>query len=231
MTQAQKTYLGIAIVFVLSLLLVVLLPEGEIVRSLATIPAVGALAGALFQVFRDQAAHEKALLIVETQNRFALGASSHMANIAFDKHVEFCEEYVAEMQNTLITLFREGPTPKALEHSSALYGIQQKYRVWLTPELEFELDRFESALRNIGATAGYIRDAQDAEDRQKRIERMYSTFNEVVGVEQWKGAKLTEEVAMGMVIRRLRAVLGIAELTSMRKTLITKAVEQVQHAG
>jgi len=231
MTQAQKTYLGIAIIFVLSLLLVVLLPEGEIVRTLATIPAVGALAGALLQVFRDQAAYEKALLIVETQNRFALGASSHMANIAFDKHVLFCEEYVAEMQNTLVTLFREGPTFKALEHSSALFAIQQKYRVWLTPELESELDRFESALRNIGATAGYIRDAPDAEDRKRRIEGMFSKFNEVVGLEEWKGAKLTEEIAISMVIRRLRAVLGIAELTSMRKALIAKAIEQVPHVG
>ncbi len=211
--------------------MVFFLPGGEIIRSLATIPAVGALAGALLQVFRDQAAHEKALLIVETQNRFALGASSHMANIAFDKHVQFCEEYVAEMQKTLVALFREGPTEQALGHSSALYSIQQKYRVWLTPELETELDKFESSLRKIGARAGYVHGTPDAEDRQNSIEVMYKTFAEVVGLGEWQGAKLTEDLAMKMVIQKLRAVLGIAELTSMRKALIAKAAEQVRHAG
>jgi hypothetical protein len=30
----------------------------------------------------------------EFRNRFALGATSHMANVAFDKYVEFCEEYM-----------------------------------------------------------------------------------------------------------------------------------------
>ena len=37
----------------------------------------------------------------EKQQLFDLGVTSHMANVAFDKHVEFSEKYISTMQEGL----------------------------------------------------------------------------------------------------------------------------------
>ena len=157
MASRIKTYLGLAAVFGLSSVVYALLPSTDLLKELSAVPLVGSLLGALWQILRDQAAHERQLFLQDAQNRFSLGATSHMAAVAFDKHVQFCEEYVAEVHKTLHTLFREGPTEQVFPHSRALYGIQQKYSVWLTQKIEASLEQFESALRKIGANDTYRR--------------------------------------------------------------------------
>lgn len=228
MTPRATTYVGLAAIFGLSSVVYVLLPSADFLKSLSAIPLVGSLVGALWQVLRDQAAHERQLLLQDSQNRFSIGATSHMAAVAFDKHVQFCEEYVAEVHKTLHTLFREGPTEQVFPHTAALYTIQQKYSVWLTQKIEFNLEQFEGALRKIGANDIYLKTAGGAEDRQQRIAEMYKTFADVMGKERmgakWKGEKLSEELAVSMVIRRLRAILGTEELTQMRSAFVTKAL-------
>lgn len=140
MTRTFITYAAIFAILVVSLILVAWLPDGNFIQSIAAIPLVGSLMAALFQILRDQAAYERDLAKQDAQNRFSLGASSHMANVAFDKHVLFSEEYVAEIHEALRTLFREGPTPEVLKHTSALYALQQKYAVWLTQKIEQDLE-------------------------------------------------------------------------------------------
>ena len=56
-------------------------------------------------------AHE--IEMEEAKNRFTVGAASHMANVAFDKHVQFCEAYSGEMFSALTTLFARGPHAEA----------------------------------------------------------------------------------------------------------------------
>ncbi len=231
-SRTQKTYLGIAMVFVLSLWLFYSLPDGELIQRIAAIPVVGSLVGALFQILRDQAEYDRKLAQINIQNSFTLGATSHMANVAFDKHVLFCEEYVAEVHKAVSTLFRRGPTQEVLAHTGTLYTLQQKYSVWLTPQIEEDLEVFESALRQIGANAGYINDAPDAEDRPQRIAAMYKTFASVMGVKfmgtsEWQGESLSEELAVSMVIRKLRAILGIEELTKMRAVFVKNALREL----
>ena len=75
-----------------------------------------------------------------------LGATSHMAIVAFDKHVLFSEEYVTEVNNTLRTLFREGPSEEVLKHARELYNLRQKYFVWLTNNLDLKLDNLKLKL-------------------------------------------------------------------------------------
>jgi hypothetical protein len=203
-------------------------PAGELIQILAAIPLVGSLVGALFQLMREQVAHERKLLLQESQNRFSLGISSHIANVAFDKHVQFSEEYAQEAHKALLTLFQKGPTKEVLQHTATLYKIQQKYAVWLTAELEKELSTFESALKSIGANASYVYDSPGGQDRQEKLNSMYKTFVEVLGTtivggDEWQGNKITDELAVAGLIRRLRAVLGIEELTVLRKKIIAKA--------
>lgn len=231
MTRNQITYTGIATVFIISATIFILAGDkSEIVQALSGIPLVSSLVGALFQIMRDHASHERTLLAMDHQNRFVLGASSHMANIAFDKHVEFCEEYVREANEALYTIFRHGPSGKVLEHAANLYRIQQKHAVWLTSKIEQDLEPFQAALRQMGASAEYVRETTGdptAAQRQEHINRMYTILAKVTGSKEWDGKELTDELAVTSQIRQLRAILGTEELNEMRRALVTKAVSEL----
>lgn len=231
MSRSQKTYSAFAAIFTVSLAFYYWNPGDAAIQFLASIPLVGTLIAALFKILHDQVAHERAMLALAAQNHFSLGASSHMANVAFDKHVQFSEEYAEEVFKTLSTLFKKGPTQEVLQHTSNLYTLQQKYAVWLTSRVEKDLETFESALRRIGANAGYIRDDPSAEDRQQRLGEMYQTFAEVMGFEKWQGEQLTDELAISMMIRRLRKILGTEELTEMRSAIVSKAIAELRING
>jgi len=231
LSRTQRTYSAFAAIFTVSLAFYYWNPGDAAIQFLAGIPLVGTLIAALIQILRDQAAHERAMLVLAAQNRFSLGASSHMANVAFDKHVQFSEEYAEKVFKTLSTLFKKGPTQEVLQHTGNLYTLQQKYAVWLTSRVEKDLETFESALRRIGASAGYIRDDPSAEDRQQRLDEMYQTFAEVMGFEKWQGEQLTDELAISMMIRRLRKILGTEELTEMRSAIVSKAIAELRING
>jgi hypothetical protein len=47
----------------------------------------------------------------------------------------------------------------------------------------------------------------------------------------WQGEKLTEELAIAMVIRRLRGILGTEELTAMRATIVSQALSSPGKGG
>lgn len=121
MSRTQKTYFAIVTIFTASLAFYYWNPASAAIQFLAGIPLVGSLVAALVQILRDQTAQERAMPILAAQNRFSLGASSHMANVAFDKHVQFSEEYAEEVHKALTTLVREGPTPEVLQHTGTLY--------------------------------------------------------------------------------------------------------------
>ncbi|MDE2156881.1 MAG: hypothetical protein KGJ32_13470 [Xanthomonadaceae bacterium] len=100
-------YLGLTIVFTASVVSATFIPVSEFISGMIALPVVAALFGALFQIARDSAAFEKQKYLQSDQQVFSLGASSHMSTIAFDKHVEFCEEYMSEVDETIGILFRD----------------------------------------------------------------------------------------------------------------------------
>lgn len=225
MNYSWKTYVALGIVFLLSVLVSIFIPTSAILHDISAVPAIMALIGAVYQIFRDQAAFEKQLLLQQKQNQFTLGAASHMANVAFDKHVEFCEEYISEMHETVSTLFTEGPTEKALNHASKLYKIQQKYTTWLTPSICESIDPFEQALRTIGANAQFVRDTIGTGDKGRgtAIQKMYDIFRDVLNIKNDESKPLNKEIATSTIIDKLRAVLGIEKLTILRQNLIDKS--------
>lgn len=234
-TRRQKTYgviVGIGLISVISYFLA---RNHDTLQFLLAIPFVGSLLGVLIQVLRDQAAHERSLLLQETENRFVLGISSHMGNTAFDKHVEFSEAYVREAQAALVTLIREGPSEGALQHGWALSDIRNKYVIWLTSDLEEALNPFEAALREIGANAHYVEavreSKKDGEARSKALEAMYNRFAEVMGLKEWNGQSLTDELAIAALVRKLRNILGTEELTSLRSSILSKATSELRRKG
>ncbi len=153
MKHRPSVYLVLLLIFLGSALITTTVPAYGLLQAISAVPALGALFAALFQVFRDQAAFERQLVLQQQQLAFSLGAASHMASKAFDKHSEFCEKYMEEVHLTVQTLFREGPTQKALAHASNLVQLKSRYSTWLTKAILEGLVPFEAALRKIGASS------------------------------------------------------------------------------
>lgn len=204
----------------------VFLRIGGVLKDLASIPLVGALLAVVLTIVRDDAAHQRTLLAADHQNRFVLGVSSHMASVAFDKHVDFCEEYVREADEALGAIFRQGPSPEAVYHAGKLFAVRRKHTVWITEKIDDKLDSFETVLRTMGASAGYVASTNGdttAPDRQEHINRMYKIFAQLTGSNEWQGETLTDELAITSQIKYLRTVLGTEDLNDMRQALVMNA--------
>src|SRR5258708_6781940 len=227
--NAKKRYAALAIVFVASLAATAIFHyfPVSIVGDLAGIPAIAALFGALFLLSRDSIAFDRSVRLEEAKNRFTVGATSHMANVAFDKHVQFCEEYTAEVFRTMTFLFRKGPNANVLDNVAALMDIRRKWSVWLTPEIENLLEKFEGALSKIGANAWLLGELRAAEDRTDAVKEAFWTFAAVMGWEKWKGEAVTRDLAATKVVEELRRILGISELRRLRAELVKHAADNL----
>ena len=223
------TYTILLVVASLSAAATLLLPIEGILKGIAASPGLLAMLTAVFQVLRDQAAFEKQLIIQKNQFRYSIGAASHMANTAFDKHAEFCEKYMAEIHVVLHKLFQKAETAEALEHAWKLHSLREEYAVWLTDEINEELGKFEAALRKLGATAHFVQTTvgseAHAQQRSLRIGQNSDLFDEILHIDETK--EINEEHAIDAVKKKVRKILGVAELTRLREHLISKACEAI----
>jgi hypothetical protein len=124
--------------------------------------------------------HERSVLLAEKQNAFSIGTTSHMATVAFDKHIGFCEEYVEAMSNSLNTLIQE---EKPINTGNFL-RIRQKWALWLTQEMEAKLDKFEAEITRIGGDAQVFDLAGVPLSNDRSIKRVIADFREVLGTEK-----------------------------------------------
>jgi hypothetical protein len=204
-------------------------PIDDIFRGIASLPAVCGLTAALFQLVRDNVAHQRNLQLQNEQQLFNLGATSHMANTVFDKHVEFSELYLKEVHQVVITLTKEGPTPKALKHAKNLYHLRITYTAWITQEIEEKLIPFEQAIRQIGSSANLVYalsgEGDQGSTRSKALTEMYDTFNSLMDIGD-SNAKDADTTIIE-VKRKIRQILQVNELVGVREFLINKAVSVV----
>jgi hypothetical protein len=112
--RAVKVYGGSGAVLLVSFAAAWFLPVAELFKGLAAVPGIGALLNVLSQLWRDERAHERAVELLHRQQDFALATASHMANVAYDKHVSFCEAYVERTNRGLVELMASGPSKDAL---------------------------------------------------------------------------------------------------------------------
>lgn len=222
----NKTFwFGIAFVVGVSLGITFLAPTNDIYRGIALLPGIAGLFAALFQLVRDHAAHQRNLEIQQEQQIFNLGATSHMANSVFDKHVEFCEKFLAEVHKTVVTLTREGPTREALKHAGNLYLLRVEYTAWITPEMDEKLMPFEKAVRDIGAKSGLVGALSGAESRDdtraKALEEMFDVFRNLLGIGE---VNIKDENATVIAVKnRVREILQVSQLVLIREYLINRA--------
>ena len=219
----KNFWIGISIIVVLSLVIAYTAPINEFYKGMAVMPAVGGLLAALFQLFRDNLTHEKKLQLQEKEQIFNLGATSHMANTVFDKHVEFCEKYLAEVHQLVVTLTREGPTENTLKHTGNLYKLRIEYTAWITPEIDSKLIPFEKVAKQIGANAGLAKalSGTDSKERPEAVIRMFDAFKDVM---DWNESTVKDaDATVSGIKNRVREILQVDQLVSIREYLVEKA--------
>lgn len=228
----KKLYISLAIVFGASIASSAFLPISDMVSGMIAVPGVAALMGALFQVGRDAAAFEKQRTLQTDQQVFAIGASSHMSTVAFDKQVEFCESYMSEVDETIGILFREGPTEEATNCAGRLFSLRRKYAAWIPRSVALELDPFEEAIMKIGAKTHLVEALRGEERaaRDKAIDESYNVFTNVLGLKKMneEAPDHREEIAVENVKERVRGILGINELFEIRSFIIHRSAEFIR---
>jgi hypothetical protein len=225
--MSYKTWIGLIIIISLSILMTFFAPVNDIFKGIVSLPAIGGLSLALFQLFRDENNHLHNKEIQKEQQLFNLGATSHMANTVFDKHVEFCEKYLEEVHNLLKTLYRDGPTENALNHSSVLYSLRMEYTAWITIDIDKKLIPFENAIKEIGSKSHLIEALRNKEEsnkeRLKAIDELYNVFNEMMNLSYETAPKDAESFIV--IKERVRDILQVRKLTEIREFLVNKAYE------
>ena len=176
------------------------------------------------EMFRAELKMAHAVQMEEAKNRFTVGAMSHMAVVAFDKHVEFCEEYSKAVRAALLNMLKKGPHEDVLKDAGTLTQLREKWSLWLSPEIERQLTDFEGAVRTIGAQGWLLRNLGPNENRSEAIKRAYGTFAAVMGWEEWRGEPVTKDLEADRVFEGLQKVLGIGQLTQLRSDLMKSAM-------
>jgi hypothetical protein len=199
----------------ISFVMAAFLPVADSLKAFFGFPGVLALLGVLFQLWRDSQSHARALELQVRQQDFVLGTATHMAEVAYDKHVDFCEEYVARTNRGLQDMFVDGPTEAALEFAHDLTDIRVRYRTWLTQEIEDDLIPFEQTIREIGAKRVGLRELPVGDERSEVVRAMHVAFMLVSGLNKNVGEE-QRAMTSAHVVEALRGVLGIRELTALR---------------
>lgn len=231
--KVNKTfYAVIGLVAAISIGCVFAFPIGSVARELAGVPLVGALVAALYQIIRDEAAHKKEISKQKDQQSFSLSISSHMASTAFDKHVAFCEKYRSAVIEGSKVLFRDGPAPSAIEVSWDLHDVRTEYGLWVTKDINEKLLEFEKAIRRIGIRSRRAERTHDDEKRGKIIDEVEELFDLITEVKEknLEGEDLEEKRKDGIedILAELQNILGIRELTSLRRKIINNANQALQ---
>jgi len=220
-----KLVLSLLSITLISVILAYTLPGAEFIRGIAVSPAIVALLTLVVQTYRDHNRKRHDFSIQDRANVFSLGATSHMANVAFDKHVEFCEEYMSELTRSVETLYRHGPTSEVLEHSANFSRLREQYSAWITKDLSENLLAFEAAIRQLGAEHGFIENtngiARYERQRSEALSKSYEYFKRILSIEN-DGAP-DPEIAIESVKERVREILGIEDLVQIRNALIAEA--------
>ncbi len=231
--ESWKIYVPLIIGVIFSIVLALEVTSWDL-RALAAIPGVTSLLGGLFTLSRDESAFQKQVHLQSQQQFFTLGAASHMANVVFDKHIEFCEAYMAEVHRTMQTLQSDGPSENALKHSGNFFRIRNQYFNWIPESLVDQLRPFENAIGEIGilSRADQITPGANAKSKWALLDRINLRFERVLGFTDHevaaKGDTSNDDIKIERVKENIRRVLGVEELTRFREQLIKKASSSLE---
>lgn len=203
--------------------------EGRVfIQSLASVPAVGALLGVLFTLWRDQRKHERAKELLIAKHDFVLAFTSHMAKAAFDKYSSFTEKYISKLYEGLQNLKENnGPMLHAKDLAQDLHKIRIKYLAWMSKETEDMLLPLERTLMHMAATHNLLDNDIDMDRRDALIEELYKYVRLVQGSEPTNDLD-EKQIQASAVISELRNLLGVQEISEIRIHTLNKAAGRLR---
>jgi hypothetical protein len=210
-----REYCVLTVVCLASFLLAYFLPTTELLKGMLGFPAVAALFSGLWTLFRDNEAHRKNLEIEQQKQIFNLSVTSHMAEVAFDRYIKFCEEYMQRLMQGLDELIVE---KERYEHYSfELKNIRSNHAIWISAEINAELHECEEVWRKYGFCCRTAKETQG--DLQNKFSGKASELFDVIHGVGESGGVTTYEKTISII----QGVLGITELTKLRTSLISQA--------
>ena len=227
--ESPGIYIIYGAVFCLSSLMALLLPVSDLFKDIASLPATGSLFSILYQLWRDSRAHERALEMQNRDQDFTLGIASYMAEVAYNKHALFCEEYIERVQRAFQEMMREGVSGNMLKIGGDLVRIRQRHSAWLTKSIDEKLHSFEKKLIEIGAKDNLLqRGVLTDEKRTKIVNEIYDHF-ELIMESKKPHNEEESNLAIGQVIERIREILGITTLTELRMKAVSLSLERTRN--
>lgn len=222
--KADVKFYAIAVLCIIVLFgATLLLPISESTRNYFSLTGLTALIGIVIEAWRDKRFHERQLELLNRQQDNSLAIASHMAAVIFDRQVNFCEEYFEKAHTILQELFTTGPTKEAIQYAGDLYKIRTSFSPWISQEIEAGLLPFEKALREMGASAVIADMNLSQPGHGLFVKQMYEKFISISGISEQLEVDSPEE-AVSSVIKHLRKVLGIIDLTNLRNQAISLAI-------
>lgn len=217
-----KFYLIAIMILLVSFGATLFLPIPDSIRGYLSLPGQISILGIIIEAWRDKRAHERQMELLDRQQDNSLAIASHMATVIFDRQVNFCEAYFEKAHEVLQKLFSTGPTQEAVKYAEDLKTIRTSFSPWISEDIEAGLLPFEKALRQMGASAQIVDMKLSQIEHQLFVKRMYDAFINISGISEPLEGDSPEE-AVSSIIKHLRKVMGIIELTNLRNQAISLA--------
>lgn len=226
MSRSDKSYFVLFVFFASSLFATSLSPVADIVKIFLSLPGLAAVGGTVFQLYRDSKAHERSLDIQARHQDFDLGVASHMANVAFDRHVAFCEAYLGRLMLGLSEIMTASPGVGIAALGSDLADIRRAHLAWVASDTDLLLSAFEQLLRKTGTLAHVLKSIEVSDTRTKLVEEMFSGLTTLQDTSE-PADDPARGLASARIIGNLRKLLGIEELTTLRKDILSVAIDRI----
>ncbi|MFN8383864.1 MAG: hypothetical protein U0V02_18140 [Anaerolineales bacterium] len=223
--KSYVVYAVTTIVIVVSTIFVVFLPVNSELKTMFSLPGIAGLFSLLVQGWRDQVAHEKTLELQKRQHEFDLAIASHMANVVFDKQVEFCEKYSKKLHAIVKQMFQDGPSEKTMGYANELTEVRVEYSSWISKELTEKIKPFEAALREIAALNFLEKNYANDPNRHATIDKMFNIYTKFLG-HSMEGLPREPETAADKVLEYFTEILNVFDLEILRRSAIRLAREK-----
>ncbi|HAS8223739.1 hypothetical protein [Vibrio vulnificus] len=222
MEVAIKIYVYFGAIAFISLCVTFAAPVNEIFRGVTTIPAVGALMAALYQLVRDHSVHERNKELNLQRENLTLASSSHMANAVFDKQAEFTDQYVKLVLKAFHELRKTSDCDEAHGYAAELTILRLEYMNWLTEEIDINLENFERQLRKLGSNSMYTKMPKSAETNQERRDNAAAELLDIQLAFTNVLEKSTQDhdASLIMLSKKMRAILGVEELAHHKNRIL-----------
>lgn len=181
---------------------------------------------AFFAVSREYAQMAETRELAAVEREFRLASTSHMSQIVFDKHVQFCERYL-EAAQPIFNMIALGDIRQY--HRLDLTQVRETRianTLWLTFEMHENLATFESNIEHMKIYARHHLRQQDSNPDAARdsFEQLMLLMTEMTDGNYLRSeAQSLSPKSYAAMVRHLQKTLGIDRLTHMRDSVLQQS--------